>query len=96
MTDEKRTGGFGSMDPETQRRIASQGGKAVHAAGKGHTFTPEEARTAGKKGGETSSRNREHMSRLGKLGGVARAAKRDARKKRAEGSSPGDDGPKAA
>lgn len=48
--------GFASMDPTEQRRIASQGGKASHASGQGHKWTPEEARAAGRKGGLTSRR----------------------------------------
>ncbi|AII53477.1 hypothetical protein N008_16020 [Hymenobacter sp. APR13] len=39
------------MDPELQRRIAREGGKASHASGRGHRFTSEEAREAGRKGG---------------------------------------------
>jgi len=41
--------GFASMDPERQREIARRGGQAAHRLGKAHTFTPEEARLAGKK-----------------------------------------------
>ncbi|KQZ44974.1 KGG domain-containing protein [Duganella sp. Root1480D1] len=39
--------GFASMDPEKQREIASEGGKAAHASGNAHEFTSEEARKAG-------------------------------------------------
>ena len=39
--------GFASMDPEQQREIASEGGRAAHAAGTAHEFTSEEARRAG-------------------------------------------------
>jgi general stress protein YciG len=39
------------MDPAQQKRIASEGGKASHASGRGHRFTSEEARAAGRKGG---------------------------------------------
>jgi general stress protein YciG len=39
--------GFASMDPERQREIASQGGKAAHQKGTAHEFTSEEARRAG-------------------------------------------------
>jgi uncharacterized protein len=39
--------GFASMDPERQRQIASQGGKAAHEKGTAHEFTSEEARRAG-------------------------------------------------
>ncbi|UYZ58965.1 KGG domain-containing protein [Hymenobacter latericus] len=50
--------GFASMDPEQQRRIASEGGKASHASGRGHEWTSEEARAAGRKGGQASGSNR--------------------------------------
>ena len=50
--------GFASMDPEKQREIAREGGKASHQKGTGHEFTSEEARAAGRKGGQASgSRN---------------------------------------
>lgn len=52
----KSARGFASMDPETQRRIASEGGKASHLSGRGHRFTPEEARAAGRKGGQATRR----------------------------------------
>jgi uncharacterized protein len=39
--------GFASMDPQRQREIASEGGKAAHASGNAHEFTSEEARKAG-------------------------------------------------
>lgn len=45
--------GFASMDPEKQREIASRGGRAAHAKGTAHEFTPEEAREAGRKGGQS-------------------------------------------
>lgn len=50
----KSTRGFASMDPERQRQIASQGGKAAHQKGTAHEFTPEEAREAGSKGGKAA------------------------------------------
>lgn len=46
--------GFASMDEETQREIASKGGKAAHESGNAHEFTSEEAREAGRKGGQAS------------------------------------------
>lgn len=58
--------GFAGMDPEQQREIASEGGRAAHASGHAHEFTSEEARAAGRKGGEARS----HASRSG-LGGQA-------------------------
>jgi general stress protein YciG len=46
--------GFASMDEEKQRAIASQGGRAAHASGNAHEFSSEEAREAGRKGGQNS------------------------------------------
>lgn len=63
--------GFASMDPEQQRRIAREGGKAAHKLGVAHEFNSEEARKAGRKGGETVSANREHMAEIGRRGGEA-------------------------
>lgn len=50
--------GFASMDPSKQREIASMGGKAAHAKGTGHQFSPEEARIAGSKGGKARGKKR--------------------------------------
>lgn len=50
--------GFAAMEPATQRRIASEGGKASHQSGRGHQWTAEEARAAGRKGGQASRINR--------------------------------------
>ena len=50
--DHKDRRGFASMDPEKQRKIASEGGKAAHAKGTAHEFNSEEARAAGRKGGQ--------------------------------------------
>src|SRR5437870_7456574 len=61
--------GFASMDSDKQRRIASKGGKAAHEKGTAHEFTPEEAREAGRKGGEAVSEDREHMAEIGRKGG---------------------------
>jgi hypothetical protein len=68
----KTTRGFASMDLSRQREIASKGGKAAHAQGRAHEFTAEEARNAGRKGGEVVSQNREHMAAIGRAGGQAR------------------------
>ena len=64
--------GFASMDPSKQKEIASRGGKAAHAQGRAHEFTPDEARAAGRKGGEVVSRDREHMAMIGREGGQRR------------------------
>ena len=65
----KRRRGFAALDAETRRRIASRGGKAAHDKGRAHEFSGEEARQAGKKGGERVSTNREHMAEIGRRGG---------------------------
>jgi general stress protein YciG len=54
----KSNRGFASMDPERQRQIASEGGRAAHEKGTAHEFTSEEAREAGRKGGQARSQNR--------------------------------------
>jgi len=69
----KRPRGFAAMSPEKQREIASQGGKAAHKKGTAHQFTTDEARLAGQKGGEAVSRNRQHMSEIGRKGGERRS-----------------------
>lgn len=50
--------GFAAMDPERQREIAREGGRAAHQSGNAHEFTSEEAREAGRKGGQASSKQR--------------------------------------
>jgi len=67
--------GFASMDPEKQREIAREGGRAAHASGNAHEFTSEEAAEAGRKGGEAVSRDREHMAEIGAEGGRSRGQK---------------------
>ena len=47
--------GFASMDPAKQRAIAAEGGRAAHAQGVAHEFDSEEARAAGRKGGQARS-----------------------------------------
>lgn len=68
--------GFASMDPTKQREIASKGGRAAHAKGTAHEFTSDEARVAGRKGGEAVSRDRAHMSAIGREGGHSRGRAR--------------------
>lgn len=64
------------MDPARQRDIASKGGKAAHAKGTAHEWTADEARRAGRKGGEVVSRDRSHMEAIGRAGGEARGRAR--------------------
>ncbi len=53
-TGRKERRGFASMSPEKQREIASKGGRAAHQKGTAHEWTSEEARQAGRKGGQVS------------------------------------------
>jgi general stress protein YciG len=83
--------GFASMDAAKQREIARKGGRAAHEKGTAHEFTTDEARAAGRKGGERVSANREHMSRIGRMGGKISAGRRQqgASLGSAEGSNDG-------
>lgn len=47
--------GFAAMDPERQREIASEGGRAAHEQGTAHEFDSEEARAAGRKSHQGNS-----------------------------------------
>src|SRR5258705_11497932 len=68
--------GFASMNSDRQKEIARKGGKAAHEKGTAHEFTSDEARAAGRKGGERVSADRSHMSRIGRLGGRSSAGRR--------------------
>ena len=83
--------GFASMDPERQREIASKGGRAAHAKGTAHEWSADEAREAGRKGGETVSRDRAHMAAIGREGGGARSANRRAQQQNGNGRDSRDD-----
>jgi uncharacterized protein len=78
MMADKSKRGFGSMDINKRREIASKGGKAAHAKGSAHRFTPEEARAAGRKGGQAAHQKGtaheftpEEASYAGRKGGKA-------------------------
>lgn len=64
------------MDSQKQKEIARKGGRAAHEKGTAHEFTSEEARAAGRKGGERVSVDRSHMSRIGRIGGKSSAGRR--------------------
>ena len=78
-TARSRSGrGCASMDPQRQREIASQGGRAAHQKGTAHQFNPDEARAAGSKGGQAAHRkgtahefNSEEAREAGRKGGQA-------------------------
>ena len=76
MEPKTRQSGFASMDVSKQREIARKGGMAAHRKGTAHEFTTEEARFAGRKGGQQVSANRCHMIEIGRLGGRRSAERR--------------------
>jgi general stress protein YciG len=69
----KSNRGFASMDPQRQREIASEGGRAAHEKGTAHEFTSEEAREAGRKGGMARSANRRNAMNASSSGSSSHA-----------------------
>ena len=70
----KERRGFASMSPEKQREIASKGGRAAHQKGTAHEWTSEEARSAGRKGGQISRGGRGRLTEPPVVEGSAPAA----------------------
>ncbi len=64
----KERRGFASMSADKQREIASKGGRAAHKKGTAHEWSSDEARLAGRKGGQVSRGGR------GRLPGPSPAA----------------------
>lgn len=54
--------GFASMSPEQHRVLSRKGGQRAHELGLAHTFTKEEAREAGRKGGLATRAKRNIVS----------------------------------
>ena len=50
------------MSAEKQREIASKGGRAAHEKGTAHEWTADEARSAGRKGGQVSRGGRGRLA----------------------------------
>jgi general stress protein YciG len=73
ISERKERRGFASMSPEKQREIASKGGRAAHAKGTAHEWTSEEARSAGRKGGQISRGGRGRLSPMEETPDVAAA-----------------------
>jgi len=83
--------GFASMDPERQRAIASEGGKAAHEKGTAHEFTSEEARRAG----SMSHGNRQSASSGSRAGKQSGNVQSEERSGSTSGSSSGHGGSKS-
>jgi general stress protein YciG len=60
----KSVRGFAAMDSEKQKEIARKGGRAAHEQGVAHEWSSEEARAAGKKGGQARGKNLEESEPL--------------------------------
>ena len=68
----KQKRGFALLAPEDLRELARQGGRASQANGTANRWTSESARVAGRMGGRTISRDREHMRTIGRKGGTGK------------------------
>jgi hypothetical protein len=82
------------MDPERQRQISSQGGKAAHQKGTAHEFDSNEAREAGRKGGMVSGgrrRAREQAAQQNRTGREPEREGTEERESEAEGTETGSD-----
>jgi uncharacterized protein len=60
--ERKKRRGFASMSADKQREIASKGGRAAHDKGTAHEWTADEARNAGRKGGQVSRAGRGRLA----------------------------------
>ena len=67
----KERRGFASMSPEKQREIASKGGRAAHQKGTAHEWSADEARAAGRKGGQISRGGRGRLVGTSSPAGVS-------------------------
>src|SRR5687767_12320175 len=95
METNTKNRGFASMAAEKQREIARKGGRAAHEKGKAHEFTTDEARMAGRKGGEKVSVDRNHMAEIGRRGGRSSASRRRANAGQTQPSPSGENSPDA-
>ena len=77
--------GFALLTPEKRSEIARQGGKTAHQNWTANRWTSESARLAGKTGGSSIARDKEHMRAIGRRGG---RGKKGYRKNRPEPCEP--------
>jgi general stress protein YciG len=61
--EQKSIRGFAAMDTEKQKEIARKGGRAAHEQGVAHQWSSQEAREAGKKGGQARGRKNNNDER---------------------------------
>ena len=72
------------MSAEKQREIASKGGRAAHERGTAHEWSAEEARNAGRKGGQVSRGGRGRLIVPADVTPVAAGTVAEAAENRAE------------
>lgn len=71
--DKTRKGFFGPHDMTTdagrakQREMASKGGRSAHQKGTAHEWTADEARSAGRKGGQAAGRRKLEVEPTGSI-----------------------------
>jgi uncharacterized protein len=82
--ERKERRGFASMSAEKQREIASKGGRAAHEKGTAHEWTADEARNAGRKGGQVSRGGRGRLIVPAETAPAADVAAESAAEDRAE------------
>ena len=59
-----RKRGFALLSPEARKAVSRSGGIAAHSVGTAHTWTSDEARAAGSKGGKTTHERRKAKDRV--------------------------------
>lgn len=59
----KRRRGFAAMNSEKQKEIARKGGRVAHERGVAHKWNSDEAREAGKKGGQARKKSNYELDR---------------------------------
>src|SRR3954468_2999391 len=84
--------GFASMDPEQQREIAAEGGRAAHEKGTAHEFTSEEARRAGTMSHKNDARSSQSSSSGSASRSGGKAGSEDEDEDRGKGSRGGSSG----
>lgn len=74
---------FRDMDPQEHKKLSSKGGLETHRKGMANKFTPEQAKTAGTKGGKilAQKRGRDYFVELGRKGGTVISANQEHMKK---------------
>jgi hypothetical protein len=84
----KRLYGFAAMDPAKRAAISALGGKRAQELGHGHRFSSDEARRAGRLGGQAVAQDREHMAEIGAAGGRKRGVNANERRRAALDADP--------